>query len=113
MAIVNSIYGLAFLVHLAFDSVTVFGRSSITELQCNSCKQGSADYAVYIFFKHFLGELLPITAVLIMQLVTFSVKDAGEHFLADASEESRRSVLLSTGDPSSPQHQLRLDRRYP
>ena len=54
MTIANFIYAFSFLFKICFDIVLLIDKDSITQLQCESCKDGTAGYALLIFSENFI-----------------------------------------------------------
>ena len=70
MAIANSIYAFSFFFRLCFNVALLWDHNKIVELQCHSCMNGTAGFAMYIFSYHFFCELLPLTAIFMLQLIS-------------------------------------------
>lgn len=68
----NAIYAISFLYRIVLNLCLVLDQKPIVLLQCNSCLYLNAGYAMLVFSTHFFGELLPLTAIFTLQLVTIS-----------------------------------------
>ena len=69
MTSANLIYAFSFFFLICYNIVLVVDKDSITQLQCESCKDGTAGYALLIFSENFICLLLPLTAVFTLQLI--------------------------------------------
>ena len=68
--IANSIYALSFLFRISVSIWLLVDHDSIVHLQCVSCMHNTAGFATLIFMKHFICELLPLSAIFTLQLFT-------------------------------------------
>ena len=72
MFISSLIYALSFAFRIIVNCVALFDNHKIDHLQCRSCMDCTPGYAMFIFWFHFIGELLPLSAIFVLQLVTIS-----------------------------------------
>ena len=70
MTIANSIYAFSFFFRLCFNIVLLSDHHDIVRLQCDSCMYDTAGYALLVFSVHFFCELLPLSAIFTLQLIT-------------------------------------------
>ena len=70
MTIANLIYASSFMLRICFNIVLLSNHESVIQLQCKSCMDGSVGYGMLLFCIHFFCELLPLSAIFTLQLVT-------------------------------------------
>ena len=68
--IANGIYALSFLFRISVSIWLLVDHDSIVHLQCVSCMNNTAGFATLTFMKHFICELLPLSAIFTLQLFT-------------------------------------------
>ena len=103
MTVANSIYGFSFIFRIAWE-IWMFTTDTkiLKQLQCQSCMNCENGYAYLIFFQHFFGFLLPLTAIFILQLVTMSLKKTSkEGLVVSFMKSSTIGGTTSTSDRNS------------
>jgi len=67
------IYSLSFIIRATFNILALFDSKSITDLQTNSCLNCNGHWAFLIFFIAFFGEVLPLTLLYFMLIVSSKI----------------------------------------
>ena len=93
--LINLTQAISYMVRAASNMWQIAdtqGNSSIKYFQYRACKEQNAKYAVFIFFLHFFGEILPLCLIFRLQvyMYVFKVKRK-QKALIEANLRARQS----------------------